>query len=244
MLTDIITAPAPPPPRLVVYGSEGVGKSSFAASAPRPIFIPTEDGLGRIDCHRFPVVTSYADFVTRLGQVVSEEHDYQTLVVDTADWLEKLIWAEVARKQSKPSIEDIGYGKGYVFALDQWKEVIGGLDAANARGMAVVVLAHSKIEKFNDPEGPSYDRYTLRLHREADAYLREWADAVLFATRRVRVEKEDLGFNKTRAIAKGIGADGGDRMLRTVPSPACTAKNRFGITGDIPLSWNALAEYL
>ena len=245
LLDEIISGPTAAPPRLIVYGQEGVGKSTFAASAPNPIFLPTEDGLKRIDCRRFPVARSYAEFMGRLGQVCREGHEFETLVVDTADWLEKLVWADVCRQHNKASIEEIGYAKGYQFALTQWKEVVAALDYAHAeRGMVVVLLAHAKIERFNDPELASYDRYTLRLHKDADAYLREWADAVLFANSKVRVQAEDLGFNKTRNVAKAVGADGGERLLRTVPSPAAVAKNRYGITGDIPLTWEAFAEHL
>lgn len=231
------------PPRLVAYGPEGIGKSTFGASAPSPIFIQTEDGLGEIDCDKFPLTQSYSEFVSQLGQVIGSEHEYQTLVVDTLDWLEKLIWADVCRKESKQSIEEIPYGKGYKFALNQWKEVLAGFDAVRDRGMAVVLLAHAKIERFEDPESQGYDRYTLRLHKDADATVREWSDAVLFATRKQRVEKVGSGFNE-RTIAKPIGADGGERVLRTTGGPACTAKNRYGITGEIALSWDSFAQHL
>lgn len=230
------------PPRVTIYGQEGIGKSSFGASAPAPIFLQTEDGLGEIDCDRLPLATSFGQFVAQLGQVCSGEHEYQTLVVDTLDWLEKLIWAETAKRQGKASIDEIGYAKGYSYALDLWKEVVSGFDyARNERGMATLLLAHAKIERFEDPESQGYDRYTLRLHKLADAYIREWSDAVMFATRRQRVEKVGSGFNE-RTIAKPIGTDGGERVLRTVGGPACTAKNRYGVVGEIPLAWQAFAD--
>jgi hypothetical protein len=230
------------PPRLVVYGPEGIGKSSFGAGCPDALFLQTEDGLGEIDCDRFPLAVSYGQFIDQLGAVCSQDHNYKTLVVDTLDWLEKLVWADVCRKESKSSIEEISYGKGYKLALQQWKEVLAGLDyARNERNMTVVLLAHAKIERFEDPESQGYDRYTLRLHKDADATVREWADAVLFATRKQRVEKVGTGFHE-RTIAKPIGHDGGERVLRTVGGPACTAKNRFGVTGEIPLTWQAFAD--
>ena len=232
------------PPRIVVYGQEGIGKSTFGASAPNPIFLQTEDGLGEIDCDKFPLAGTYQDVLSSIKQLWEEEHDYQTAVLDTADWLEKLIWADVCTKEKKSNIEEIGYGKGYKFALSQWKEIISGLEALRAdRGMAVVILAHAKIERFENPESDSYDRYTLRLHKDADAYLREWSDAVLFATKKQRVEKVGSGFNE-RHIAKPIGADGGERVLRTIGSPACVAKNRYGLPPEIELSWEAFASHL
>lgn len=230
------------PPRIVLYGTEGIGKSTFGAMAPRPIFLPTEDGLGEIECERFPLAGSYDEFLNNLGQLCQEEHDYKTAVLDTLDWLEKLIWAKVCKDRNKTSIEDIGYAKGYQFALDHWKDVLTGLDyLRRERGMAVILLAHAKIEKFNDPESAGFDRFTLRLHKDADAYVREWADAVLFATRKQRVEKVGTGFNE-RTIAKPIGTDGGERIIRTVGSPVCTAKNRFGLPAELPLSWEAFTQ--
>lgn len=233
------------PPRVVIYGQEGIGKSTFAASAPKPVFLPTEDGLGQIECDQFPFIKSYREFLQYLAAISTEEHDYQTLVVDSLDWLEKLIWADVCLQEKKINIEDIGYAKGYKFALTQWREVITAFDyIRNQKGMSIILVAHAKVEKFEDPENPTYDRYTLALHKSADAYVREWSDAVLFAAQKKRINKEDVGFNKVRATAVAIGAEGGERILRTVGSPACVAKNRYGITGDIPLSWEAFAEYL
>lgn len=231
------------PPRVIVYGQEGIGKSTFGACAPSPVFLQTEDGLSQIDCDSFPLCDSYGVFLDQLGAVVQESHDYKTAVVDSADWLEKLIHTDVAREHNKASIEEIGYAKGPQFALRQWKEVLDGLDACRARGMAIVVIAHAKVERFNDPERESYDRYSLRLHKDAAAMLSEWADAVLFATRRVRVEKEDKGFNRTRSIIKAIGADGGERILRCTGSPACVAKNRYDMPSEIPLLWDEAAKY-
>lgn len=233
------------PPRVVLYGSEGIGKSTWAASAPKPIFIQTEDGLGEIECDKFPLCTDYETVLEQLRTIYAKDHDYQTVVIDSLDWLEKLIWSEVSRVEKKKSIEEIGYGKGYKFALNQWKEVLTAFDyIRNERGMTIILIGHAKIERFEDPESQGYDRYTLRLHKDADATVREWSDAVLFATRKMRVQTEDLGFNKTRATAKAVGADGGDRILRANGSPACVAKNRFNITGEIPLSWDAFSKYL
>ncbi len=231
------------PPRLFVYGQEGVGKSTFGAAAPSPVFVQTEDGLGEIDTAKFPVAGSYDDVRNALAALRDEPHGFQTVVLDSADWLERLIWDKVCKDFGVRSIEkaDGGYGKGYVHALTQWRETVLLLDELrNLRGMVVIVIAHSKVERFEDPENSAYDRYTPRLHKAATSLLCEWADAVLFATKRFRVSKEEGGgFNKERAIATAIGADGGERVLRTVGGPACIAKNRFGLPSEIPLSWDA-----
>jgi hypothetical protein len=108
--------------------------------------------------------------------------------------------------------------------------------------MACILIAHSKIEKFEDPESSAYDRYSPRLHKHANALISEWVDAVLFATRRFRIQKEDAGFNRERTIAAPIGADGGERIIRTIGGPACVAKNRFNLPAELPLSWDAFMQ--
>jgi hypothetical protein len=233
------------PPRLFIYGNEGIGKSLFSASAPSPVFIQTEDGLGEIDCAKFPLARSTSDVQDALAALRDEPHDFQTVVIDSADWLERLIWDQVCAEFGVRNIEkaDGGFGKGYVHALTHWRKTVGILDELrNQRGMIVILIAHSKVERFEDPENASYDRYTPRLHKHAAALLSEWVDAVLFATRRFRVQKESTGFSGERGIASPVGADGGERILRTVGSPACIAKNRFNMPSEIPLSWTAFIE--
>jgi hypothetical protein len=231
------------PPRLVLYGTEGIGKSTFGSKTPGPIFVPTEDGLGEIDCHHFPLVRSFEEVIENLAALHREPHDYQTVVVDSLDWLERLIWDEVCAEFGVKSIEKVdgGYAKGYTHALTPWREVLARLDALRVdRGMVIVLIAHAKVEKFEDPESAAYDRYSPRLHKHATALVTEWADAVLFATRRFRTETEEAGFNRTRTVAAPVGKDGGERILRTVGSPACIAKNRYGLPAELPLSWDAL----
>ena len=231
------------PPRLVIYGTEGIGKSTTAAQAPKPVFIPTEDGLSQIDCASFPLARSYREVIDALAALYQEEHDYQTVVLDSLDWLERLIWDEVCRQHDVKSIEkaDGGYAKGYTHALTQWREVLSGLDGLrNDRRMAVILLAHAKVEKFEDPESSAYDRYSPRLHKHAAALVTEWCDAVLFATRKFRTESEDAGFNRTRSIAVALGTDGGERVLKCVGGPSCVAKNRYSLPVELPLSWAAV----
>ena len=237
----------PMPPRLMVYGTEGIGKSTLAANAPKPIFVQTEDGLNEIACDKFPLAGSVDDVLAALGELHEQEHDYQTVVIDSLDWVERLIFDAVCREFRATCIEkaDGGYQRGYVHALTHWRKVVDALGALRAeKGMAVILIAHSKVEKFEDPEATTYDRYSPRLHKHACALLTEWCDAVLFATRKFRTETEDRGFGRERTIAVGVGADGGERILRCVGSPACVAKNRYGLPAELPLSWPALMAAL
>ena len=212
--------------------------STFGASAPNPIFIQTEDGLGELDCHKFPLAHSLSEVLAQLTALRDEQHDFQTVVVDSADWLERLIFDEVCREYGVRSIEkaDGGYGKGYTHALTHWRKVVNLLqELRDKRGMMVILVAHAKVERFEDPENAAYDRYTPRLNKHAASLIAEWVDAVLFANKKFRVSKD----SNDRAIAAPIGADGGERIIRTVGSPACIAKNRYGLPGEIPLSWAA-----
>ena len=217
--------------------------STLAANAPKPIFVQTEDGLNEIACEKFPLATRIEHVLTALEELAQTEHDYQTVVLDSLDWTERLIWDAVCAEFRVSSIEkaDGGYQRGYVHALTHWRKVVDALNALRVgKAMAVILIAHAKVEKFEDPETTTYDRYSPRLHKHACALLTEWSDAVLFATRKYRTETEDTGFGRTRTIAVGVGAEGGERILRCVGSPACVAKNRYRLPAELPLSWSAL----
>ncbi|HOI55890.1 MAG TPA: ATP-binding protein [Phycisphaerae bacterium] len=245
LLQQIHTGRRPSPPRFVIYGTEGIGKSTTASQAPKPIFIPTEDGLDQIDCASFPLATRFAEVETALELLINEAHDFETVVIDSLDWLERLIWDVLCEQYGVASIEKVdgGYARGYTHALTHWRRVLDGLNTLRSRrGMCVILLAHAKVEKFEDPESAAYDRYSPRLHKHATALVNEWADAVLFATRKIITRQEETGFNRERTIAAGLGKDGGERVLRCVGSPACVAKNRFDLPAELPLAWSAIMQ--
>ncbi|TRZ98223.1 MAG: ATP-binding protein [Deltaproteobacteria bacterium] len=241
LLEQVMSGKTPAPRRVMLYGVQGVGKSTWAACAPKPIFLQTEDGLGEIDCDKLPLSTTYDGSMKALSALYMEPHSYQTVVIDSLDWLERLIWVEVCRKRNVESIEDIGYAKGYIFALTQWREFLEGLTALrNDKGMAVILIAHAKIERFENPETESYDRFVPRLHKLAAAVVQEWCDEVFFASYKVYTKQTEEGFNRKRA--QGIGT--GERIIRTQERPAHVAKNRLNLPEELPLDWNAYAQYL
>lgn len=226
------------PRRIFLYGVEGVGKSTFAANADKPIFIRTEDGLDDIDAEAFPLATSMSQVMQATHELATQEHEYKTLVLDSADWFEKLIWRQVCEDNSVDAITDIDFGKGYGKAMHWWNTWLDLADACRDAGMWVIVLAHCKIERYNDPNSDSYDRYMPRLHKESSAALREWANEVLFATYQVFTRSEELGFGKERNIAVG-----GNRVLKTTEQPAYKAKNRLGLPEEISLDWNEYYQF-
>ena len=242
LLEEVFSGTSSLPRRVMLYGVHGIGKSSWGAMSNRPIFIQTEDGLGEIDCDRFPVAEGYHQVIRALSELYEEDHSYRTVVIDTLDWLERLIWEQVCCMKGVQNIEDIGFAKGYTFALTQWREVLDGLQALrNDRGMMVILIAHCKIEKFENPETDSYDRYVPRLHKHASAVVQEWCDEVLFATYNVHTKQIDEGFGRTRA--QGIGGD--ERIVRTTERPAHVAKHRIpDLPDELPLDYRAFAQYL
>jgi hypothetical protein len=223
--------------RTLLYGVHGIGKSTWAAQAPSCLMLNLEDGLDNVDCDKTEVLGSIAAVGEALAWLVSEKHSYKTVAIDTADWLEALIHQDIGRKANK-DFADIGFGNGYKQAITYWDTLCNNLDLLRKEnGMQIILLAHSAVKKYSDPEQESYDRYQPALHESASALLQEWCDEVLFASYRVFTKKEDLGFNKERKIAIG----GTERFIRTQETAACLAKNRLdGIPAEIGFSW---AEY-
>jgi hypothetical protein len=229
LLKTIQTGKLHAPPRLMIYGTEGIGKSTFGASAPNAIFIPTEDGLDHIDCSKFPLCRTFTDVMNDLEALQNEQHDFQTIVIDSIDWLERLIWDYVCQQYRVDNIErvDGGFGKGYTIVLTYWRKFIDALrQLRDSKKMIVVLLAHTQVRTHTDPESSAFDTFLPKLHKNASAMLCEWCDAILMATREY-------------GAAKGAKS-GGERILRCERSAACSAKNRFGLPEILPMDWNTL----
>lgn len=223
-------------PRIFLYSVEGLGKTTFASQAPNPIFLFTEEGLGTLDVARFPQIHGTAEALEAIATLYKEQHDYQTVVLDTADWLETAIWNEI---EAKYDAKDLAYGKGAVIAANKWSEILKGLNALRSeRDMTVIVLGHTQIKRFDSPDTEPYDRYQPKLQDRASALIREWADAVFFGNYRVTVRKTDVGFKKE--VSRGITT--GERLMHTTEKPSHMAKNRWALPETLPLSWAALTD--
>lgn len=233
------------PPRMVLLGVEKVGKSTFAAGAPNAIFIPVnlEEGVDELPVAKFPVCRSFNEILGCITALAKEEHDFETVVLDSASAAEILIWETVCKEANVDSIEKVGggYGKGYGEALNKWAELLEGLDTLRERKkMASVIIGHTKVKRFDDPERESYDAYQFDINEKAASMVYRWADSICFAKFAVRIAKEDVGFNKKKVKA----IDEQERVLCTQKSPVHPGGGR-GIYGrldcELDLSWEAFA---
>ncbi len=222
------------PRRALMYGVQGVGKSSFAASSERPIFVPIEDGLANIDCDRFSLARSTKDLMDAIAAMYSEPHEFRTVVIDSLDWLERMIWDDVSAEFGVKYLEkaDGGYGKGYTYTIPRWRTILEGLDALREhRNMAVILTAHARAEKFQTPENTAHDRFAPRLHKLASALIQEWCDEVFFAT-----------YTAITDPAR-VKTDAPQRVMRTCEGPTHVAKNRLAMPPELPLEWAAYDYY-
>lgn len=225
-------------PRIFLYATHGIGKSTFASQAHNPIFIQTEDGLGNIDTASFPLAKSSSEVMTAIETLYTEKHDFNTVILDSADWLETIFQKEI---ESKHDAKELAFGKAALILAEKWKYTLDGLNALrNDRGMAVIILGHCEIKRFDSPDVESYDRYQPKLQARASALIQEWADCVLFANYRTFVRKEDVGFNKTVSKATSTG----ERLLFSTEKPAYLAKNRFSLPESMPLDWTVFSAAL
>jgi len=227
------------PPIITIFGPPGIGKSSFAANSENPVFILTEDGLGILDAASFPLAKTFDEIVHSLNVLTTDEHDYKTLVLDSLDHMEPLIWEQVCLDNNVKTIEKLSYGKGYVEAQNYWRMFFEGVRyLRDNKNMTIIMTAHSQIIRIEDPMHPSYDTHSLKLHKRASALAEEVSDIILFADMKTFITTEESGFNqkRTRAISSG------NRVIYTQMTSSFTAKNRYNLPPELPLDWLAFQE--
>jgi hypothetical protein len=235
ILGNIVAGRQDKPIRALVYGVEGVGKSTFGAGAPAPIFLGAEDGTAHLDVQRFPMPATWQDVLDAVRILTTEAHKYQTLVIDTLDFAEPMVWDFICKRDNQPNVEAYGYGKGYAAALDEWRVFLAALDRLRAaKGLHLVLLAHSWIKPFRNPEGEDYDRHELKLRPNVGGLVKEWTDAVLFANFETFAPKEKG--KKTKGVSTGA------RILHSTRTAAYDAKNRYSLPEVLPLSWDDFFE--
>jgi hypothetical protein len=221
-----------------LYGPEGVGKSTFASQFPDPLFIDTEDSTVNLDVARFPKPSSWTMLLAQIDYV-KKNPVCKTLVVDTADWAERLCAEHICSKYQIDGIESLGYGKGYVYLEEEFGRLLNKLQDVIELGINVVITAHAEIKKIEQPEEVGgYDHWQMKLEKKTMPLLREWSDILLFANYKVMVVNVDnQGAQKGKNKAKG-----GKRVMYTTHTPWWDAKNRHGLPDELPFEFAAIAH--
>lgn len=228
--------------KVVVYGPEGIGKSTFASRFPEPVFIDTEGSTSSMDVARLPRPTSWEMLLQEVDYIKNNPHVCGTLVIDTIDWAEQLCIEFICAKHQKDGIESFGYGNGYVYTKEEFGRFLNRLEDVIENGVNVVLTAHAQMRKFEQPdEMGAYDRYELKLGKKTSSQtaplVKEWSDMLLFANYKTySIAVDDKG--------KKHKAQGGKRVMYTSHHPCWDAKNRYGLDDELPFDYAEIAHIL
>lgn len=227
------------PPVIALYGTGGIGKTSLAAEFPDPIYLYTEGEEPPTDVDMVgEQIESFDDLLDVIGQLVTEEHEFKTVIIDSLDALEKLVWRYTCGRMGWDNIDSndkgspTAFGKGYLEADNDWQEYISAIKALARKDIHVVQILHSEAKSFNDPMVDSYDRYRPKLQKRAADIIMEKSDALLFMNKRASVKQVDKGFGKKEAKAEGMS--GAERVIYTDERAGFLAKNRMNMPASIP----------
>lgn len=219
--------------KVVIYGPEGIGKTTFASNFPSPVFCDTEGSTKAMNVARFDAPQKWEDIFSAVNYVMQDPSCCETFVLDTADWAEMMCIKYTCDKDGVNGIEDFGYGKGYTYTQENFKKLLDKMDKLIELGINVVITAHAKMRKFEQPdEMGAYDRWEMKLSRQVAPMIKEWADMVLFANYKTYVIEDD----KT----KSKKAQGGKRVMYTTHNPCWDAKNRYGLEDCLPFEYSAV----
>lgn len=232
-MLNITTGRVARPQKLVLYGVEGIGKTSLAAKTPEPLFIDTEGGTAHLDVRRLQKPETWEELLALIHEVAATPDVCRTLVIDTADWAEQMAIDHICQKYKQPGIESFGYGKGYTFLSEEFARMLTACDEVIRSGKNVVITAHAKMRKQELPdEAGAFDRWELKLSKQTAPLLKEWPDALLFLNFKTFVVSTESNTHK---------AQGGKRVIFTSHHPCWDAKNRHNLPEELELSYDSIA---
>ena len=221
------------PGRCVVYGTEGIGKSTLAAAFPSPVVLDTEEGTHHLDVARV-AIGSWDELRAAVAEIGTSRGEFRTVVIDSADWAERLAIDGICKTERKKSIEDFGFGKGYVHVAEWFGKLLASCDGLVGMGFNVVFVAHSTVKRTSPPDlTDGFDRWELKLSKQVSPLLKEWCDALLFVNYETRTVEGTDG--RTKALG------GRKRVIHTERSAAFDAKNRYGLDPVLPMDIDAIA---
>lgn len=224
--------------KVVLYGPEGIGKSTFASRFPEPVFIDTEGSTRHLDVARLPKPSSWTMLLDDVKYIRDTPGVCKTLIIDTLDWAEALCTQHVCDTAQKKGVEDFGYGKGYVYVAEEFGKLLNLLDEVIDRGINVLGTAHAKMRKFEQPEETgAYDRWEMKMSKNVAPLVKEWSDALLFANYKILTVRS--GEDK-----KTVKAQGGRRTMYTAHHPCWDAKNRWGLPEEVEFDYSAITPHI
>lgn len=237
MTLTISNGPKKVPERVIIYGPEGIGKSTLASQFPEPLFIDTEGSTAELDVSRFDKIPkTWSEFVQMVLYVKDHPDVCKTLVIDSLDWSERLCIRHICETNGKTSLGDFAYGTGYAKLAEEFQRMLNVLNDISAKGINIVMTAHSMIRKFERPdESGAFDRFEMKLERKTAPLVKEWSSLIVFCDYEIHVAKDSND---------KVKAHGGNRVMYTSHHPCWDAKNRRGMPDKLPLSFDSLAPYI
>lgn len=235
-MLELITGKQDRAKKVVIYGSEGIGKTSLAGKFPDPVYIDTEGGTAHMDVKRLKLPKDWDGFLSLIAEIANNPGICKTLIIDTADWAELMCIQHICDTYKQTSIESFGYGKGYTYIGEEFTKFLKACDKVIDAGIHVVITAHAKMRKFEQPdETGAYDRWEMKLSKQSAPLLKEWSDLLLFLNYRTYVVKSDNAMDKNKV-------SGGKRVMYTTHHPCWDAKNRYGLPEVLDLDYKNIAH--